>query len=356
LNKKIIALSTAVVIGGSTFFGVMNTSWAQKIPQQIEQSFLKPAVRAAEEAAKEETFRNVTVADRNVQYIVSGKARVHEGTYNYTVKQGGMIVAEGFGTASMGAPEWGTFKQKVSIPASKMSDDQPLTMELFQIDMESGKAVNKTKFELKKQSAVNMGKSAKTFRSINVSDPIVQYTVSGEARVHEGTYNYAVKQGDVVVADGFGTASMGAPEWGTFAQEVSIPASKLSNDQPLTMELYEIDMESGEAGNKSEIELEAAKHKTFRDINVSERMVKYMVEGKARVNEGTYNYAVKQGDVIVAEGFGTATMGAPEWGTFAQEVSIPASKLSGDQPLTFELYEIDMESGEAVNKVSYELK
>jgi len=255
MNKKIIALSTAVVIGGSAFFGVMNTSWAQKFSQQFDQSFLKPAVKAAEDTAKEEAFRNVKVSDRIVQYIVSGKARVHEGTYNYTVKQSGEVVAEGFGTASMGAPEWGTFTQEVSIPANKLSDDQALTMELFQIDMESGDAVNQTNFDLNKESAVSSRKAAKTFHSIKVSDSNVQYTVTGKARVHEGTYNYAVKQDDVVVAEGFGTASMGAPEWGTFTQEVSIPASKLSGDQPLTFELYEIDMESGDAVNKVVYEL-----------------------------------------------------------------------------------------------------
>ncbi len=149
MNKKIIALSTAVVIGGSAFFGVMNTSWAQKFSQQFDQSFLKPAVKAAEETAKEEAFRNVKVSDRIVQYIVSGKARVHEGTYNYAVKQDDVVVAEGFGTASMGAPEWGTFTQEVSIPASKLSGDQPLTFELYEIDMEFGDAVNKVVYELK---------------------------------------------------------------------------------------------------------------------------------------------------------------------------------------------------------------
>jgi len=149
MNKKIIALGTAVVIGGSAFFGVMNTSWAQNLPQQFKQSFHKPAVTAAEEAVKEETFRNVKVSERFVQYIVSGKARVHEGTYNYAVKQADVVVAEGFGTASMGAPEWGTFSQEVSIPASKLSGDQPLTFELYEIDMESGEAVNKVVFELK---------------------------------------------------------------------------------------------------------------------------------------------------------------------------------------------------------------
>ncbi|UHA75927.1 spore gernimation protein [Paenibacillus sp. 481] len=206
------------------------------------------------------------------------------------------------------------------------------------------------------------GDSNKAFRQVKQVGSVVTYTIKGEASLFEGTYNYAVKQGGKVVATGFGTASKGGPEWGTFTQAISIPANKLSGKQPLTLEMFEMDQESGKAINKVVMSLsttpskKVAGNKVFRQVKHVNTAMTYTVKGEANVFEGAYQYAVKQGNTVVAKGFGEASKGGPEWGTFTQKVTVPANKLSGKQPLTLEIFEVDQADGAIKNKMTIVLK
>ncbi|TVX88305.1 Gmad2 immunoglobulin-like domain-containing protein [Paenibacillus agilis] len=311
-----------------------------------------------------DSFRGVKVVSANVQVAIKGEAQVHEGTYNYAVKQGNKVIAQGFGTASMGAPEWGQVKHTISIPKNKVFGKEALTLELFEVDMESGKAVNKLVMPIAKEARahkeVQKPKKDKVvkndaFRNMSEVKLSEQYVIKGEGRLFEGNYNYVVKQGSKVIAKGFGTASKGGPEWGTFSQTITVPVSKTAKKQPLTVELFEVDMESGKQVNKVVVDLngkgKVKQNDAFRGVKVASAKLQASVKGEARVFEGTYNYAVKQGKTTIAQGYGTASIGAPEWGKLNQTISMDKSKVFGKQPLTLELFEMDMESGKATNKL-----
>ncbi|MDR0269360.1 Gmad2 immunoglobulin-like domain-containing protein [Paenibacillus sp.] len=199
------------------------------------------------QTAKNKVFRNIKLSESIVTYTVKGEAQVHEGTYHYAVKQDDKVLVKGFGTASFGAPEWGAFSQKVSIPSSKIASNKKLSLDLYEVDQATGNIVNNKSIELKKEALVNANK---VFRDVQPTSPMVTFTVKGEASLFEGTYQYAVKQDGKTLTKGYGTASVGGPEWGTFSQQVSIPMNKFQSNKPLTFELYEIDQATGNEINK----------------------------------------------------------------------------------------------------------
>ncbi|WP_068533145.1 Gmad2 immunoglobulin-like domain-containing protein [Paenibacillus glacialis] len=309
-------------------------------------------------------FRNIKLTPATkttTEYAVKGQASIFEGTYQYAVKQGDRVIVKGFGTASQGGPEWGAISEMISIPKNKLNGKQPLTLELFEIDQESGAVVNKHTVPM------NVIKTTdnQAFRNIKVAaaaQTTTEFTMTGQASVFEGTYQYVMKQGERVIVKGFGTASQGGPEWGTISQTISIPNSKLSSKQSLTLELFEVDQESGAIVNKLIVPLNVSQtvnNQVFRNIKLvpaTKTTIEYEVTGQASVFEGTYQYAVKQGEREIVKGFGTASQSGPEWGTISQTISIPKSKLYGKQPLTLELFEIDQESGAVVNKLALALK
>lgn len=192
-------------------------------------------------------FWNIKLAEPAILYTLKGEASVFEGTYQYAVKQGKHVLAKGYGTASKGDPEWGTFAQTIKMARSELIGKEPLLLEMFEINQENGAIINKLSIPLDSSDTV---KNTQVFRNLKLAAPSVVYTVSGEANVFEGTYQYAVKQDEQVVAKGFGTASKGGPEWGEFSEEIVIPLSNLSKNKPSTLELFEIDEESGEVKNK----------------------------------------------------------------------------------------------------------
>lgn len=76
------------------------------------------------------------------------------------------------------------------------------------------------------------------------------------------------------------------------------------------------------------------------------------LSGFARVFEGTVNYRLKSGDKILAEGFVTASAGGPEFGYFEKEIKFNDKVESA----ILEVYQINAENGEEIDKVIIELK
>ncbi|MFF0827393.1 Gmad2 immunoglobulin-like domain-containing protein [Brevibacillus sp. NPDC003359] len=243
MNKKTITVFAASILTCSVFAGALGTTWANQAatPVTTQQE------TKANDSAKQNMFRNIKLTEPALLYTLKGEASVFEGTYQYAVKQGKHVLAKGFGTASQGGPEWGTFAQTVKIPISELIENEPLTLEMFEVNQENGEIINKLSIPLNSSDKV---KNNNVFRNLKLAAPSVVYTVSGEASVFEGTYQYAVKQGEQIVAKGFGTASKGGPEWGEFSQEIVIPLKNLSQNKPSTLELFEIDQESGQMKNK----------------------------------------------------------------------------------------------------------
>ncbi|MEQ7052794.1 Gmad2 immunoglobulin-like domain-containing protein [Paenibacillaceae sp. P-4] len=353
MKKTKIAIATATLLAGTAFAGFMNTTWAG----QVELNTKSIAQKQTLAKLQQNMFRDIKVEETDVIYTVKGEANVFEGNFQYVVKQGDTEITKGFGTASKGGPEWGIFSQDITISKSKLSADQTLTLELYEEDAATGEPMNKLEFPMNENGEE---KGNKAFRDAKVIITAVTYAVKGEANVHEGTYHYAVKHGDKVVTQGFGTASKGGPEWGAFEQTINAPVAEMTNGTTLSLELFEIDQKTGNAIHKIAIPLtkteEKKQAKMFRDTKVVSSSVVYTIKGEARVFEGNYNYAVKQGNKVVAKGFGTATKGGPEWGTFTQKISVPVSKLSGKQSLTIELFEIDEATGKKINSVVIPVK
>jgi len=346
MKKQTIALFTAAtLLAGTALVGSINTIWAQQSTGSMQQQ------------VKEQNFRNVKLGESIVTYTIKGEAQVHEGTYHYTLKQNGKVLAKGFGTASMGAPEWGTINQQISVSSTKLAGNKGLTLDMYEEDAATGQNINHITVPLHKSDKAAKNK---VFRNLKLSESTVTYTVKGEAQVHEGTYHYAVKQDGKTLVKGFGTASIAAPDWGTFTQQISIPSSKIVANKSLFLELYEVDQATGKVINKKTIPMNKVEkklqNKVFREVTTSSPTVTFTVKGEASVFEGTYQYAVKQDGKTIAKGYGTASVGAPEWGTFTQQVSIPMNKLQGNKPLTFELYEIDQATGKVVNKLVMPIK
>jgi hypothetical protein len=75
-----------------------------------------------------------------VHYQVTGQARVWEAAYSFRIKAGNKVLVEGHGTASIGAPEWGNFKEIIKVSKKK---GKKLTLELFEISAKDGTEINK---------------------------------------------------------------------------------------------------------------------------------------------------------------------------------------------------------------------
>lgn len=78
------------------------------------------------------------------------------------------------------------------------------------------------------------------------------YKVSGQARVFEGTLNYAVVRQNREVLDGFATASMGAPEWGDFSFSFTL---ETPSEEKSLLRLFEVSAKDGSRSHILEIPL-----------------------------------------------------------------------------------------------------
>lgn len=252
MNKAAFGTITAAVFAGVTIFGfgILSTANDNNTAQAkpgIEQQQPLETKQPVENNSESEAFRNIKTVKQKLQFQIKGEASVFEGTYHYSIKQGDKVIAADFGSASLGGPAWGKIDQKIDVPVNKLSSNAPLTIEIYEIDQESGKQVNKVSMPL----FVNTNSKAKNndqFRNISITPITLSYSLKGEARMHEGTYHYAVKQGNNIIVSDYGTTSIGAPDWGKIEQTITIPANKLAAG-PLVLELFSMDEESGKAVN-----------------------------------------------------------------------------------------------------------
>jgi len=255
MNKIAIGAFAVSVVAGATLIGFLTSSIEGRNFVQAKQIALYEATQQqksippAGSLANSDSFRNVKAVKQSLVFELKGEARVSEGTYNYAVKQGMKTIVFGYGTASIGAPEWGTVAQKIVVPADKLSGDAPLVLEVYEINQENGERVNRirTPLTLDANAGIN-GNDA--FRNLKAAPVSVNYKITGEARMLEGTYLYTVKQDRQEIVSGFGTASSGAPDWGKMNSTIAVPAKNASSDSPLSLELFSRDEESGDTVGK----------------------------------------------------------------------------------------------------------
>lgn len=206
--------------------------------------FMIPSTAGANEAQEESnSFRNLKVSDPFVEYVIHGKAKVFEGNYHYRIKDGDQVLIDGSSTASQGAPEWGNFQNTIHLSKSQSALKTDLTLELFEKSAKDGSEINKLILPLQKG---NHAVANAAFKDIQISEPHVVYYVEGEARLHHGTYRYAVTEGHYYIVEGEGTASTTKPLWGTFAEKITIPLDQMPSNGTLIMELYEQNENDGQ--------------------------------------------------------------------------------------------------------------
>ena len=89
------------------------------------------------EELSNERFRKVTIEKIGEhKFRVKGQAQVFEATINWSVEDGHYILKEGFVTADVGAPEWGTFD--FTFEVKKAEENSSLTLILFEISAKDG--------------------------------------------------------------------------------------------------------------------------------------------------------------------------------------------------------------------------
>jgi hypothetical protein len=96
------------------------------------------------------------------------------------------------------------------------------------------------------------------FRHFKVEGTNGQYTVTGEARVFEGVFGYAVTDGHVYYIEDMKQVDEGAPSWSPFTLEISIPKEKLPVNGTVTLELYEESSKDGSKVNMLFVPLESS--------------------------------------------------------------------------------------------------
>lgn len=210
----------------------------RKLPVSILMGMLLLMNPIATFAVDNQAFRNVEVANPIIQFVIRGEARAWEAVFHYRVKAGNNVIAEGFQTASTGAPDWGSFSFDMAFEKSQVKGKN-LQLELFEKSQQDGSEVNKLTIPL--QNIENQAYQNHTFRQVTGQAKYI-YEVQGEARVFEGTYHFEVSDGHDILIQGFGTSSHGAPKWGTLRETIEIPRTDVPINGTILLELYEPNM------------------------------------------------------------------------------------------------------------------
>ncbi|WP_458414357.1 Gmad2 immunoglobulin-like domain-containing protein [Schinkia sp. CFF1] len=89
------------------------------------------------------------------------------------------------------------------------------------------------------------------FRNITITGDKGEYVVKGEASVHEGVFYYTVEDGhEYQVEETKVSVEKGAPAWGPFELNISIPEDMLPLNGTLTLELFERSAKDNSAINQ----------------------------------------------------------------------------------------------------------
>lgn len=120
----------------------------------------------------------------------------------------------------------------------------------------NGQTIEAKPFQVEK--AFDIPSENQAFRNVKVEGEKGQYTVSGEARVFEGSFMYNVEDGhQVLVMETPVQVNEGAPSWGKFEFNVEISEDQLPTSGTLTLMLYELSAKDGSVTNQKFVKLES---------------------------------------------------------------------------------------------------
>ncbi len=103
-------------------------------------------------------------------------------------------------------------------------------------------------------------------------------------------------------------------------------------------------VEKKETGDVFLSEGETYSNDRFREVTVERKDDHtFLVEGKAQLFEGTYNWVIEDGHRELKEGYGTTSAGAPDWGKFS--FTVEAEKKEPNTVLHLILFESSAKDG-----------
>lgn len=111
--------------------------------------------------------------------------------------------------------------------------------------------------ENKKRVEIRDAYENNAFRIHEITGSDGNYTITGEASVWEASFMYAVSDGHDYLVEDFTTASNGAPSWGEFSIDISIPEEQLPVNGTLSIEIWEESAKDGSRLHELSLPLES---------------------------------------------------------------------------------------------------
>ncbi|MFG6120401.1 BsuPI-related putative proteinase inhibitor [Thalassobacillus sp. B23F22_16] len=128
----------------------VNSQTLESKPFQVSKAFIvegdNPSTQgddASEAPAEGEAFRNIEVSGENGSYVITGEAKVFEGSFIYNVEDGhNMLIENTTHEVGEAAPSWSSFELELDMTEDQLPEYGTLTLTLFEIDPKSGNPAN----------------------------------------------------------------------------------------------------------------------------------------------------------------------------------------------------------------------
>ncbi|MGP4077234.1 BsuPI-related putative proteinase inhibitor [Halobacillus sp. K22] len=207
-------------------------------------------------SAAEDGFRNIEVSGKDGTYTVTGEALVSKGSFTYQVEDGHHLLIEPETMKVGNDSEWAPFTLELSIPREDLPDFGTVTLTLTAksegTEDETSKnialeEISQSELETETETTKREVKvEGEAFRNVTVAGENGTYTIAGEARVHEGSFNYTVEDGHFVLVEPTSLqVAEGAPAWSSFQIEIDISKEDLPDYGSLTLTVFEESAEDG---------------------------------------------------------------------------------------------------------------
>ncbi|MEC3883562.1 BsuPI-related putative proteinase inhibitor [Halobacillus sp. HZG1] len=181
------------------------------------------------------------------------------------------------------------------------------------------------------------------------------YTFSADKMFTQALTTEELAQGDVFDVKETWT---GIKKTGTYEATMTFLVNTI-NDQPLEANPFQVTQsftieEDEEKGEGSEKEAPTSHHdgdgQAFRDLTITGENGSYVVNGEARVFEGSFLYSVEDGHNVQIEPTAfQVDEGAPSWSAFELKIDIPEEDLPMFGTLTLTLFEESAQDGSPTN-------
>jgi hypothetical protein len=131
-----------------------------------------------------------------------------------------------------------------------------VTAEVLVQDSEGSILINQEDLTSEKMVTLENEFENEAFRQIKVVGENGNYVITGEARVFEAVFHYAVTEGHFYYIEEWMTVDEGGPSWSPFTIEVSITEDDLPVNGTITLELFEESAKDGSRVNRLNVPLE----------------------------------------------------------------------------------------------------